>query len=163
MTTERLNKAKFYLDEAHRYFDIVNEARRKLDEKINNFIALCGVLVNVIVGLAIFYIGEAESKTTLYLLLVSVALYLVVIAIGLISYRPFKFKIRGTKAVIEKFDGEGKSSELFEPIEHLAWNLSHDAEINEETLRKKALAFRVMLVFFAVAILFLAIALVSIF
>jgi hypothetical protein len=161
MTTERLEKAKFYLDEAHKYFDTINEARRKLDDKISNFIALSGVLVNVTVGLAILFLGKVGSLTTLVLLLVSVILYLVVIGLGLVFYRPANLRVRDIRKVIQKFDGEEKTSELFEPIEHLAMNLSHDAQRNQQILSVKARAFRIMLLIFGIAILFLVVTLAS--
>jgi hypothetical protein len=161
-TTERLEKARFYLDEAHQYYNFIIEARRKLDDKINNFIALSGVLVNVTIGLAIVLIGKTESLTTLCLLLVSVILYLAVIGIGLAFYRPTQLKVRDIRKIISEFDGEGKNSELFEPIEHMAWNLCRDGEKNEKTLSRKGGAFRIMLAIFGVAIFFLVLALASI-
>jgi hypothetical protein len=142
MTTDRLEKAKFYLEEAHRYFDFVMESRRKLDEKINNFIALSGVLVNVTIGLAIILLGKVGGTSTLSLLLVSVILYLVVIGIGLAFYKPIEVKVRDIRKVISLYEGEGKNSELFEPVEHLAWNLCRSAEKNEKALSKKGFAFR---------------------
>ena len=160
-TTEQLEKARFYLEEAHRYFDIVNDARRKIDDKINNFIALSGVLVNVTLGLALLFPGQKNSITTLWLLFVSVVLYLVVIVIGLISYRPAKIITRDIKGIIEKFENAGSETQLFEPIQHLAWNLSRDAEENRKGVSKKAKSFRIMLVVFGIGIFFLAIALGS--
>lgn len=138
---------------------MVNDARRKLDDKINSFIALSGVLVNATLGLAIIFLDK-NSSTTLWLLLVSVTLYLVVIAIGLYSYRPVKFNAISTKRVIKEFEVDN-SSELVEPIEHMAWNLSKNADINVKILGRKGGAFRIMLLVFGLAIFFLVIALAT--
>lgn len=49
MTTE-LEKAKFYLGEAHAFFDFMNETRRKIDDKIYNMITLSGALITIVFG-----------------------------------------------------------------------------------------------------------------
>jgi uncharacterized membrane protein len=138
---------------------MVNDARRKLDDKINNFIALSGVLVNAILGLAIIFLDKNDG-TTLWLLLVSVILYLIVIATGLFSYRPVKFNAISIKNVIKKFEVDS-SSQLVEPIEHLAWNLSKNADINVKILERKGGAFRLMLLMFGLAVFFLVLALAT--
>lgn len=160
-TTEELEKAKFYLEEAHRYYDSVNDVRRKLDDKIHNFIVLSGVLVNVTLGLALIFLEKNINNSTLWFLLIAVSLYLVVIIVGLTNYRPLSIRARDIKKVIEKFEKGDKEFELLEPMQHLAWNLSRDAEENEVSVSKKARYFEMMLIVFGIGIFFLVLAIAS--
>lgn len=156
-----LEKAKLYLDEAHKYFDFVHETRRRIDEKIYNMIVLSGVLINVVFGLGYFLIqqGVVKSPYIMWLLVFSVFSYFIVTMIGLFSYRPQNVDSRDLKKVIEKYENGEKETELIAPIQHLAWNLSRDAENNNATVIRKAKSFQTMLCTFAFGLILLIVAL----
>ena len=162
--TNELEKAKFYLKEAHSFFDLVNETRRRIDEKIFNMIVVAGVLINLVAGLAYVFIEQKiilEQYTFLFLTC-SVVLYLIVTVFGLIAYRPTGIVARDIRRVIEKYEKGEEESEPIPPMQHLAWNLSRDAEENQKSVLRKAVWFRRMLIAFAIGLGFLIIAFVSI-
>jgi hypothetical protein len=162
MTNERLEKAKFYLKEAHALFDFVQETRRKVDEKTLNVILLSGTLINIVVGLGYFSAKQnvVNSPYAIWLLVASACLYLVTAIIGIILYRPQDSVTRNIREVIKKYEQEEQESELALPIEHLAWNLSSDAQRNSEIINQKAKGLMAMLITFAVGLAFLIGALV---
>jgi hypothetical protein len=161
--TNELEKAKFYLDEAHRYFDATSEARRKLDEKIYNVIALSGVLVNLIFGLSYFFIEQkiVLRSPTFWLLGFSIVSYLIAVLIGLYAYRPTDIFVRDIKEVIKKYEKSEQESELVSPIQHLAWNISRDAEDNQKAISTKGICLQLMLIAFFVGLVFLLFAFLS--
>lgn len=156
-----LEKAKFYLEETHAFYNLVLETRRKLDEKILNMIVLSGVLINVVVGLAYFLVEQNATRTpnVIWLLFASVVSYFGIIVIGLISYRPRDIVARNIRKVIEKYEKGEQSSETVSPIQHVAWNLSRDAEKNFGITKEKGFRLQLMLFIFAIGLAFLVVAL----
>ncbi len=87
-----MKKARFYLEESHRFFDSVNEVRRKLDDKIHNMIILSGVLTNIVFGLLYFSIEQkiiTNPCTQKWFFFTALA-YLIVAIIGIFVYRWIK-------------------------------------------------------------------------
>jgi len=162
--TNELEKAKFYLKEAHFFFDLINETRRRTDEKIFNMIVVSGVLINLVFGLTYFLIEQKIilEQCTFLFLACSVVSYLIVTVFGLIAYRPTDILARDIRKVIEKYEKGEEESEPVSPMQHLAWNLSRDAEENQKAVLRKAVWFRRMLIAFAIGLGFLTIAFVSI-
>lgn len=154
---EKLEKAKFYLKEAHTFFSFVQETRRKVDEKIINMILLSGTLINIVVGLGYFSAQQnlVKSPYAIWLLVASASLYLITAIIGIILYRPQQSVTRNIRQVIEKYEKGEEDSEFVSPIKHLAWNLSRDAETNSQIADQKAKGLQIMLTIFAIGLAFL--------
>jgi hypothetical protein len=153
MTTE-LEKARFYLGEAHAFFDFMNETRRKIDDKIYNMITLSGALITIVFG-AITFAGNQKIAVNLSILGFSVlsgCSFLVAIAFGLIAYKPCNIPTRDVKKVIEKYELGEQESALESPMRHIAWNLSHDAEMNVDIVKQKGIWFRRMLYAFFIGL-----------
>lgn len=146
MTTE-LEKARLYLSEAHAFFDFMNATRRKIDDKIYNMITLSGALITIVFGMISFIGGQkiAVSLGTLGFAVVSGCSFLVAIGFGLIAYRPCNIPTRNIRAVIKKYELGKEEFELESPMRHIAWNLSRDAEMNADIVKRKGKWFRRML------------------
>jgi len=164
MTTE-LDKARLYLSEAHAFFDFMNEARRKLDDKIYNMITLSGALITIVFGMLSFIGGQkiAMSLGTLGFAVVSGCSFLVAIGFGLIAYKPSKIATRNIREVIKKYELGKDESALESPMRHIAWNLSQDAERNADIVKRKGKWFRRMLYafFFGLICLIVGLALIT--
>lgn len=161
MMMNELEKAKFYLDEAHSYFDFMNETRRKMDDKIYNMITLSGVLITIVFGIMSFFTEQKIDMklSTLGFSIASGCLFLVAVMFGLIAYRPHNIPTRDINAVIEKYELGKEEYELKSPIRHIAWNLSKDAQANAYIVKGKGKWFRRMLWVFLIGLAFLIIAL----
>jgi hypothetical protein len=161
--TNELEKAKFYLGEAHAYFDFVNETRRKIDDKIYNMITLSGVLITIVFGAMSFVTGQkiAITQSTLDFSIISGCSFLVAVMFGVIAYRPCNIYTRDIKAVINKYELGKEEYNLESPIRHMAWNLSKDAEINAEIARGKGNWLNGMLSLFFIGLAFLILTLAS--
>ena len=153
MTTE-LEKARFYLGEAHAFFDFMNEARRKLDDKIYNMITLSGALITIVFGVITFagYQKIVVSPSVLGFSVVSSCLFLLAIMFGLIAYKPCNIPTRDIRTVIKKYELEEQESALESPMRHIAWNLSLDAEMNVDIAKRKGIWFRRMLYAFFIGL-----------
>jgi hypothetical protein len=160
MATE-LEKAKLYLGEAHAFFDFMNEARRKIDDKIYNMITLSGALITIVFGVISLTSDHKIpiAPSALAFSIVSGCLFLVAIMFGLIAYKPCNIPTRNIKAVIEKYELGKQGYELESPIRHIAWNLSHDAEMNAGIVKRKGKWFRKMLYAFFIGLACLIVAL----
>lgn len=161
--TDELEKAKFYVGEAHTYFDFMNEARRKLDDKIYNMITLSGVLITIVFGAMTFVNQRTTAMTpiTIGFSAISACSFLIAVIFGLIAYKPSNIPTRDISAVIEKYELGKEEFELESPIQHIAWNLSKDANMNADIAKRKGKWFRRMLYTFFFGLAFLIVALVS--
>ena len=162
---DELKKARFYLQEAHIFFDSTLDARRKLDNKTYNMIVFSSILLNLIFGLTYFLIEKQIILTqcTKIALLGSADSYLVAIVFGLLAYRPTSIVTRDIQGLIKIYekDETKTESELVFPIQDLAWNLSRDAIENKERFTKKAFLLQLMLICFFIGLAFLTFALGS--
>jgi len=157
----KIEKAKLYLEEAHAFFDFTNETRKKIDDKIHNMIALSAVLVNILFGAGYFLVQEHINRTqsTLLLLVFSTLSYFTVIVIGIINYSPVKIAARNIKKVIQQYELGEIEYQFAAPYQHIAWNLSKDAEENSRKIDHKAYWLRIMMFVFMSGIAFLIFAL----
>ena len=159
--TNELEKAKFYLGEAHAFFNFMNETRRKIDDKIYNMITLSGVLITIVFGV-MSLIVEQKIAITPYPLafsIVSGCSFLLAVMFGLIAYKPSNIATRKIRIVIKEYELGKEEYELESPMRHIAWNLSRDAEMNEEIVKRKGKWFRRMLWMFLIGLAFLIVAL----
>jgi hypothetical protein len=125
-------------------------------------IVLSGVLVNIVFGLGFFLFEQEIMRRTsyaLWALVFSASSYLLVTIMGLRFYRPQEIGSRDIKKVIEKYEKNETESILLSPIQHVAWNLSRDAETNSQIAINKGNRFRLMLIVFAIGLIFLVFAL----
>jgi hypothetical protein len=159
--TAELEKAKFYLDEAHTFFDFMNETRRKIDDKIYNMITLSGALITIVFGIMSFVIGQKVTiaPVSLAFSVISSCFFLMAVMFGLIAYKPVNISTRNIVTVIEKYEKGATEYELESPVRHIAWNLSQDAGKNEDIVKRKGKWFRCMLGMFFVGLAFLIVAL----
>lgn len=160
--SESLEKADLYLKEAHIDFDFVHSVRRRIDDKIHNMIVLSGVLVNLLLGLAYFLFERNLIKQyTLSSLSTSMLLYFLVVVVGLASYEPLDVSTVGVKEVIKEFEKKNSKTDLLSVKQALAYNISCDAQKNQEIIIKKAKRFHTMSIVFAFGLLSLFVALIS--
>lgn len=159
--SKELKKAELYLKESHRFFDFVHEVRRKIDEKIHNMIVLSTVLANITFGLGSLLV-EARMIRSLWIaipLLFSIGLYFIVALIGILVYQPSDVATRNIRRIIDKFEKNQNNTKLLTVVQYLAYNLSCDAERNQEFVIRKTRCFKIMLSMLVVGVASLVVAL----
>jgi len=159
--TSELEKDRVYLEEARAFFNFSNEVRRRIDDKIHNMLVLSGILITILFGLGYFLIQQEVVRMpyTFWLLMLSALSYFATMIIGLIFYRPLNVATRNIRKVIQKYEKSEADYPPSAPIQHIAWNLSLDAEMNQKIVTRKAYWLKIMLLLFTLGIVFLIIAL----
>lgn len=93
-----LKRDKQILDLIVKTYHFQFELRERLDNKINNFIAITGTLSTISIGIALFVFERVSAENPLYIWLVTtffvfLLLFVTAMILGLVGYKPTKFTL----------------------------------------------------------------------
>lgn len=142
------------------------EHKERLDNKLNNFIAIATTVATIYVGIGFFVLEKISTSNPYYfalviILLIGVGSFIFAIVISLLGYKPMKYYVtpKNAKQLIEKYKTLTKTHVIREVAATMAEVINLNREIN---VLKADILRRVfwILIFGVTAILIFAILLV---
>lgn len=121
------------------------DQKERLDNKLNNFIAIAATVATLNMGVGFFVLERVSPKNTYYFplvvtLLIGVGLFVFAIVISLRSYKPMKYYItpKDSRKLIEKYKDLTKTHVIREVAATMAEVINLNREVNvrkADTLR----------------------------
>jgi len=152
---EKLEKAKIFLELALNTDQIIQQANKRLAEKVRSIFAVTSTLVPIVVGLGYFIIKETKAYWVLLPIFLSLVMFLLAITIGIWVQKPTYYKYVDPKVIAKKYRGKGKSLRFF--VNKWASALSDTANYNASVVNKKEDVLKCMYTLVAIGLGILAV------
>ena len=163
---DKLEKAKIFLELALKTDQTIQQANKRLTEKVRNIFAVASTLIPIVVGLGYFILKETRAYWILLPIFLSLVMFLLAITLGIWVQRPTHYKYVDPKVIVKKYKGKGKSLRFF--VNKWASTWSDTANYNASVVNRKENGLNCMyalvaigLAILAVSFLFLAISMIN--
>jgi len=151
---EEVEKAKFFFDLALESDKVIQQANKRLSEKISSFLALGSTLVPIVAALGYFILKETTYYYIFIPIFVSLIFFLLAIARGIVLQKPTDFKFVNPIKMINRHNKKS----LRYVIEKSASTWSDTVDYNKEVINSKERGVNEMLILIAIGLSILAIA-----
>lgn len=157
-------QAKIFLELALKTDQAIQEANKRLAEKIKGVFAIASTLIPIVIGLGYFIIKETRVYWILWSIFLSLVMFLLAIILGIWLQRPTDYRYVDASVIVKKHNGKP----LRYIINKFASTYSDIANHNASIINAKENGLNLMfilvvigLMILAVSFLFLAISLVN--
>jgi len=110
---DKLEKAKIFLELALKSDQTIQQANKRLTEKVKSIFAVASALIPIVVGLGYFIIRETRAYWILVSIFFSLLAFFSAIALGIWVQRPTRYKYVDPGVIVKKYRKEGKSLRFF--------------------------------------------------
>jgi hypothetical protein len=152
---EKLEKAKIFLELALNTDQIIQQANKRLTEKVRSIFAVTSTLVPIVVGLGYFILKETKAYLILLPIFLSLVMFLLAITLGVWVQKPTHYKYVDPRVIAKKYRGKGKSLRFFVNKWASAW--SDTANYNASVVNKKEDVLKCMYTLVAIGLGILAV------
>ena len=162
--TEKLEKAKIFLELALKSELTIQEANKRLTEKIKGIFAIASTLIPIVIGLGYFIIKETRVYWVLWSIFLSLVMFLLAIVLGIWLQRPTDYKYVDPSVIVKKHEGKPLRYVINKFASTYSDTTNHNASIINAKENGLNLMFTLVvigLIILAVSFLFLAISLVN--
>jgi len=152
---DKLEKAKIFLELALKTDQTIQQANKRLTEKVRNIFAVASTLIPIVVGLGYFILKETRAFWLLLPIFISLVMFLLAITLGIWVQRPTHYKYVDPKVIVEKYRGKRKSLRFF--INKWASSWSDTANYNASVVNEKENVLKSMYALVAIGLAILAV------
>jgi len=103
---EKLQKARFLFELALKSDEVLQKASERLNEKVKGFMTISATLIPIVVGLGYYVLKQTTVSWVLAPFLLSLASFVLSIAIGVFIQRPSGFRFLNPKKFMRRFKKE---------------------------------------------------------
>lgn len=154
MSDEELKKAQFFFDFVVKADNITAQSNERVLKKIHGVLTLASTMIPIVFGLGYFVLSQTKEWTVFLPIFVSLLIFLVAIARGILLLRPKQFYYVNVLDLINKYKDESLPYILNKSAVTWADIINH----NHDVVNSREKGINQMLILIALGFIVLAIA-----